>query len=974
MYKYILSFNEIDGAALPLVGGKGLNLGELSKISGICVPEGFCVTTEAFERIITQTPELIVPLGELAALKSGKAGDIAKIGDICRVIRDVIENAMIPGIIEEEILDALRGAGMESAYAIRSSATAEDLPTASFAGQQDTYLNISGEKPILKHISKCWASLYTERAAVYRIQNGFDHAGVRLAVVVQKMVFPEAAGIMFTADPVTSDRKTVSIDAGFGLGEAMVSGLVDPDNYKVRNGKITARRVPEKGLAVFALDNGGTEERPLSGPERSAQVLTDEQALALARAGRRIESYFGCPQDIEWCLRNGEFFFVQSRAITTLYPLPAAGDDKNHIYMSLGHQQMMTDVISPLGASMFRLFLRNLTRQPILEVGGRLYLDVSSDMASPMSRKIFIESGLGSVEGLIQNALRNISGRDEFMAGLAKGMPGTGLTGGGVGNLIMGFFQALGVYIKNDANRLPGVIGRVDAKLRDLEKRIYSESGTGLFDFIRRDFGESYKMLVLDNYGLGALGALLPGWIDKNIKKWLGDDNASDSLLKSVLCNVTTEMGLDLLDVADVARRYPDVVKYLNTAVCGGGGYSDGNGDSGETGDSGDAGDSEDAGDSREAGDSRDAGDTGDTSDIGDIGDTRDIDNSDSGDTGDIDNRDNGYSGYGGSFYSGLARLDGGPETAEAIARYLDKYGARCTGEIDIARTRWAEDPSLIAPMLLNDVNNFSEGAHGDIIAQKHADVRQKADELAERLKKLPSGNSKAKKILKQISVMRNTAGFREYPKFAMMQHFLIYKRALLREAEALTQKGVLREPGDMYFLSLDELREAVAAGRLDYDVIDRRVSEYKTFVKQAPPRVMTSDGEIISGEYGANGGANGGAAGDAEGFPEGSLRGVPVSAGVVEGRANVILRLEDARVEEGDILVTVFTDPSWTALFVSVKGLVTEVGGLMTHGAVVAREYGIPAVVSVQGATKTIQTGRRIRVNGAAGYVEILE
>lgn len=224
MSAYVLGFQNIDKTKLMVVGGKGANLGELSRIDGIRVPDGFCISTEAFKRIVGETPLMNELLDQLSLLK---VEDRNKIGELSGEIRRVMEGITIPEDIDEEITRRLSGHGEKNAYAVRSSATAEDLPTASFAGQQDTYLNIIGKKAILKHISKCWASLFTERAVTYRLQNGFDHRKVHLAVVVQKMVFPQAAGILFTADPVTSNRKVLSVDAGFGLGEALVSGLVN---------------------------------------------------------------------------------------------------------------------------------------------------------------------------------------------------------------------------------------------------------------------------------------------------------------------------------------------------------------------------------------------------------------------------------------------------------------------------------------------------------------------------------------------------------------------------------------------------------------------------------------------------------------------------------------------------------------------------------------------------------------------------
>ncbi|MEW8987847.1 MAG: PEP/pyruvate-binding domain-containing protein, partial [Bacillus sp. (in: firmicutes)] len=339
MSSLVLGFQEIEKTQLMLVGGKGLHLGELSKLEGIQVPEGFCVTTVGYQKAIEKNETYRALLQQLALLK---VEDREQIAIISKQIRQLLKEIEIPADVVNEVTQYLSKLGEEHAYAVRSSATAEDLPHASFAGQQDTYINIIGTKAILEHISKCWASLFTERAVIYRIQNGFDHSKVYLSVVVQKMVSPQASGILFTADPITSNRKVLSIDASFGLGEALVSGLVTADNYKVKNQEIVDKMIATKKLAIYAQKEGGTKSQEIKPDQQQIQTLTDQQILQLAMLGRQIEAYFGCPQDIEWCLVDDTFYIVQSRPITVLFPIPENSDKENHVYLSVGHQQMMT--------------------------------------------------------------------------------------------------------------------------------------------------------------------------------------------------------------------------------------------------------------------------------------------------------------------------------------------------------------------------------------------------------------------------------------------------------------------------------------------------------------------------------------------------------------------------------------------------------------------------------------------------------
>src|ERR671916_2895287 len=418
---YVLGFQEIDQMQVAVVGGKGAHLAELSRIEGLRVPAGFCVTTDAFRRIMAEAPSIDDRLDRLSRLKPD---DREAIRALSAEIRRTLEGIAIPDDLAAAITRPLAGSGEQAAYAVRSSATAEDLPTASFAGQQDTYLNVVGASAILQHVSRCWASLFTERAVTYRLRNGFDHRKVHMAVVVQQMVFPQAAGILFTADPVTSNRKVASVEASFGLGEALVSGLVNADVYKVRDGEVVAKAVATKRIAIHASPAGGTQEQAIEPERQDEPALTDEQVVRLAQLGRRIEAHFGCPQDIEWCLVDDDFQIVQSRPITTLFPIPEAGDRANHVYVSVGHQQMMTDPMKPLGLSFWLM----TTRAPMTEAGGRLFVDVTRPLASPAGR-----AGLMGVVGRsdppIGDALQTVLERGDFVPSLPDEGPGMPVPG-----------------------------------------------------------------------------------------------------------------------------------------------------------------------------------------------------------------------------------------------------------------------------------------------------------------------------------------------------------------------------------------------------------------------------------------------------------------------------------------------------------------------------------------------------------------
>jgi pyruvate,water dikinase len=871
MKPYVLDFREIDKTKQMVVGGKGMNLAECSRIDGILVPEGFCVTTEAFKRVIGENDELHQLLDQLAVQK---VDERKRISEISRKIRDLIEGIEIDKGIEEDIDRCLLTFGFEHAYAVRSSATAEDLPFASFAGQQDTYLNIKGKDAILQHISKCWASLFTDRAVIYRMQNGFDHRKVYLSVVIQRMIFPQASGILFTADPVSSNRKVLSIDASFGLGEALVSGLVSADNYKVQEGRIVEKMISTKKLAIYARKEGGTVEKEIGPGQQVLSTLSDEQVLELERIGRKLEAHFGRPQDIEWCLVDDTFYIVQSRPITTLYPIPEANDQENHVYVSVGHQQMMTDAMKPLGLSFWLL----TTPAPMRKAGGRLFVDVTHMVASPESRKMLVDA-MGQHDPLMKDALINIIERGDFIKSLPndKQEQSSGKSNKSVPS------ADSRAQIENDPTIVSDLIKRSQTSIEELKQNIQTKSGSDLFDFILEDI-QILKKILFDPQSSAVFMAAIDAssWMNEKMNKWLGEKNAADTLSQSVPNNITSEMGLALLDVADVIRPYPEVIDYLQQV------------------------------------------------------------------------KDD-------NFMDELVKLEGGQETQDAIYDYLGKYGMRCAGEIDITKTRWSEKPTTLVPVILSNIKNFEPNASNRKFEQGRQEALKKELEILDRLKQLPDGEQKAKETKRMISLIRNFIGYREYPKYGMVNRYFVYKQALLKEAEQLVQANVIHEKEDIYYLTFEELHEVVRTNKLDYQIISKRKDEYKLFEKLTPPRVITSDGEIIVGEY------------KRDNPMDEAIIGLPVSSGVIEGRARVILNMEDADLEDGDILVTTFTDPSWTPLFVSIKGLVTEVGGLMTHGAVIAREYGLPAVVGVVNATKLIKDGQRIRVNGTEGYIEIL-
>ena len=801
-----LDLDDPQATDVALVGGKAAQLAWLRGLGDVTVPPGFVVTTAVFGASGARLT---------AAVRAG-----------------------------------LGRHGTEAAYAVRSSATAEDLAEGSYAGQYESFLDVVGVDAVVDHVRRCWASLTAERALAYR--RGHDGPDdVAMAVVVQRMVPADAAGVLFTADPVSGDRTVVVVEAVRGLADAFVSGRVTPDVHRLRDG-----------------DAAPTTDA--AGPTR---VLTDAQVVDLARLGRRIEAAAGAPRDLEWCLADGRFAVVQARPVTTLFPVPVESDDARHVYVSVGHQQMMTDAMKALGLSVWQ----HTTSRTMAEAGHRLFVDVTAVLASPATRDRWLET-LGNADPLVRDALQTLVDRRGF---LPAPPPQTPAAPPGSG--------PAAPPVEPDPQLVADLVAASREALAALDRELDGLTGPALFAALRAEF-ERAKRALFDPASLRIVFAALEtsDWVADHLDAWLGERRAVDVLTRSVDHDVTAEMGLALLDVADVVRPHPGVVATLEAVAA-----------------------------------------------------TRRTDP---------------------DVLAALDDVPGGPESRAALEGFLDRYGMRCAGEIDITRPRWREEPALVLPMLLTDVATVAPGNGPVRVAEGRAAALAARDDLVERIRALPGGARKAAEFAAAVDRLRAFIGYREYPKFDKVCRTFLYKRALWREAARLVAAGVLDRVDDVAHLRFEEFEAVSRSRRVDRELLATRRRDFGRAERLTAPRVLTSDGECLSGRH------------HRDDLPPGALPGLAVSTGTVEGRARVVTDLATADLAPGDVLVTRYTDPGWTPLFVAAAALVTEVGGLMTHGAVVAREYGLPAVVGVDDATTRIRDGARIRVHGTAGYVELLD
>ncbi|WP_370873112.1 PEP/pyruvate-binding domain-containing protein [Arthrobacter bambusae] len=920
--RFVVELRRIRASMLPEVGGKAANLGELIW-AGLPVPPGFCLTTEAYRRAL-QTDASHGSAGESLDFP-GRGPDFAAFPDILRALdavapehlealaalaaraRAAVLDAGIPADVEDAVRSAYSALGFESAVAVRSSATAEDLPFASFAGQQDTFLNVVGADAVLQAVRKCWASLWTDRAVSYRASNGIDHRTVTLAVVVQRMVEAEAAGVLFTANPVTGRRREAVIDANPGLGEAVVSGAVNPDHFVVDSltGRITERRIGDRKLVIRSVPGGGTERLNAGGQAEEGAAgdacLADSQIRALVILGRRVEEHYEAPQDIEWAAGgDGKLWLTQARPITTLYPQMTRQPvvPGPHAYLCFSLAQGLTRPLTPMGRAAIRLLGSSVAGaagfrvpeprdgpSPYYEAGQRIYFDLTSVFRSKAGRAIVprIFDVMEARSAAIMRALFE----DPRFAVTSK-TPFKLLRH--VAPILLRFHlpEALLRALFRPEVALDKV-GRLGGNLKAMHDIPPDATPGERLDHAERILREVLFPILPNILPPVALGFAMIGLV----RKLLGEQASWGELqtvIRGLPNNVTTEMDLELWRLSSSIRDDPA---------------------------------------------SADA--------------------------------------FAGGQPAALAESyrDGGlPAVAQAgLASFLGEYGHRAIAEIDLGMPRWSDDPTHIIGVLVNYLRLDDPGLAPDKQFEKAArDAEEQVAVLVARARaKSPLHARIVKMALRRT---RMFAGLRELPKYHLVLGFAAVRARLSEVGEALAAAGIIENPDDVFFLDFNDARRGLDGKDLHETVAHRREAYGLELKRRHVPRVLLSDGTepeaLPAGllRRGNGGPASGGALSDS------MLLGTPASAGTVTAAARVIMDPVGAHLEPGEILVAPSTDPGWTPLFLTAGGLVMEMGGPNSHGAVVAREYGIPAVVGVPDATSRIASGHTLTVDGAAGTV----
>lgn len=887
----VVSLTDAAATDRALVGGKGANLAQLLS-AGLPVPDGFCVTTIAYRHLIDES--LRDAIDALATLDST---DTAAIADAGATLRERIESRPFPDAVEEQIeamLSEVRRTTDET-YAVRSSATAEDLPTASFAGQQETFLNVA-EADVVDRVRACMASLFTDRAIAYRANNDIPHEDVAVAVVVQRMVTPDRSGILFTADPLTGNRTVMSIDAGFGLGDALVSGAATADTVRVdaRTGEFLEYEVGDQQLAVRAHAGGGTETVELPPGERDARVLSVEQVRTLVDVGNEIEALFDSPQDIEWCLTDGELAVVQARPITSLFPVPSPrpADGRLHVYISMGHGQSFAEAMPPLVLDLWKAYVQALFTelgfdpgtQWAVEAGGRIYMDMTPFLRIERSRERLPER-MAEANEPMGTAIDDLLTRrvDEFRheQTLRERLISLPTSAGTMWNVLRSALPELLRMSRGFGRAFVGAPAplsreeaRCDAWGEDAAAQIRAPDEVG--ERVRTVFDVPKEAVQYPSMGLLIAGFAAERQLERRFPDAVDDVTAVGRGLPE---EMVTKLNLGIGDLADVARESPAVVAALER----------------------------------------------------------------------------------GASLETIESVAGGAQFRSALVDYLDTFGHRATGEIDISRPRWRDDPSVLLTMVRSTVAASEAGEHRQHLRALTQDALAAAERLEQRAVRRSFGPIRRRLVRHLIRTYRTGIQTREYPKHGAAHIFAAWHEVLHDAGEQLAAQGRLATVDDVWLLRKEELFDLLDGNSVAVD-FDSRRAEFDRYASLDAPPVVTSEGEALTGHI------------DQEDVPEGALVGTGVSAGVVEGVARVVRDPGTETIEKGEVLVAPSSDPGWTPLFLNAAGIVVEVGGQMSHGSLVAREYGLPAVVAVPEATRKIETGQRVRVDGTNGIVELLE
>lgn len=873
---HILFCEEAQECTAGSVGNKVLGLVRLLH-SGFPVPKGFCILAGAYQDHF-QHDGLQQRIEEnLDVMRTAPQEERRKM--LAALRHEIIAQPLDPAL-SGDIGDALERLG-NPPLAVRSSATAEDLPGHSFAGQYDTFLGVKGLEECAMAIRKCWASFWSERAFEYREQQGFHHLNASMAVLAQTMVIADVSGVLFTVDPASANHEHLLIEACFGLGEALVSGKASPDQYRLdrRNLQIVASTIPSKKIGCV-LDDGQIIETSIEEERAARPCLNEAMVQSLAKMGLKIESLLGAPQDIEWSIQNGAVFLLQSRPITTL---EKTWEDRQ-VWTNANTGEVLPDVVTPLTWAIVERLVTGMMGaiagwvgisfdgNPIGGlVGGRVYFNINTMVGMlrrfPGLRNMDITRTLGGSHG-------DLKLPDEDIPALTFN-PYTAMLKTPV------FFVRI---LSRPHLRSINIISARNRRATELlTTNLDGWSEKDLAALLDSTIDELMKNL--EDVAFSGAGMLWFNYLDKICRKWLGgaDSEYANRLLAGFGGMDSAEAGLDLWRLAMFAHTDAEVEKSLLSEM------------NWET------------------------------------------------------------------ISSHLHEIPAGQTFLKQWDAFMITHGHHTRGELEFFNARWAETPEYILECVRTYLHSMDAVNPVEYHEQKGRKREDLAKECRVRLK------NPVKRRWFSFVLKRSQLGcmLRENIKSAAVRSCAAIRLILLALSNHLVKRGALANRDDIFFLHLDEILSLVNNGTgIDpASLVKERRTEYLINQSVIPPSLVK--GRWSPAMYIA----------EAKLTASSTMQGIAVSPGVVIGPARVVLRTDSkAQVLPGEILVAPFTDPGWTPYFLQAAAIVMDQGGLLSHGSIVAREFGIPAVVNVGPATKTIHTGQKIKVDGTLGIVTLFD
>jgi len=870
---FFVNLETCSSFSLETIGGKAQNLGKLAS-AGFPIPKGIVITTFSYEQHVNKR-EIQEKLTHI--LKCINYEDEEDVEEKSNQIKNLILDTSFDLDLEKEITETLEKFGKDSLWAVRSSAAAEDLPEASFAGQQDSFLNVLTDE-VTDFIKKCWASYWNERAVTYRYNNHIDHLSGGIAVVIQKMVNADRSGVLFTSDPRGKRKNTMILESIYGLGEAIVSGLVTPDQFAIekQTGKILKQNINKQSVQIKFL-NGNNETCSVPIDKQDEPSLNPDLIKDLVKIGKNIETHFNAPQDIEWSIENDNIYILQSRPITTII-------DSDEILWTRGYgDEYWTDVASPLYVSLLGTYLEDYVLKEGAEIMGYTEVLGHDLIRIHRSHAYFNADVLEQVFTYYPKFARTKELLNYFPVkeqDRIKNLPTKTM------KLLL---SQLLIAIRDPDGKMKRTNDAYVEWSKQFLEEMKSFDNADLSTYSYEQLYQTFQwmeQLYLKHYRLIRYGmvshSIATNLMVKNwLENWLDDNNGVlySKIISGIPGNRTVETNIAIAKLAQHAQKNSSIKRSLEQ-------------------------------------------------------DTPKV------------------------FLQKLSQNETWKPFNKHYNQFMKDYGHRCHTR-EVYYPCWIENPELVITLLQGLISD-EHLDFASIEQQKRKERKQTEQEIFHRIGKLSFGFIK-KRIFKIVLEYAQTyLTFRENQRFFLDHQHLRQRRLFLEYGKRFHKNDLIDDPMDIFFLPKETIFD-IAAGNTTLDKT-RLLQEKESFFKNQgnlPPKFIKGNTEFD----------------DTIIYDENSVQitGVGCSPGITTGCVRIVTSISEiGTIKENDILVTRNTDPAWTPVFKKLSGLITETGGILSHGAVVSREYNIPAITAVKQATTLLKNGQMITLDGNTGIIYI--